>query len=278
VLSYIPSLKRVDEHTATATACHETSGDTPLGEFSDTIRLDDVSFSYDAEHPVLHHINLTIPRGESTAIVGPSGAGKTTVMDLIMRLLVPQSGDILVDGTSLRHIRLSDWRCQIGYVPQDASFFHATVAENIAWGFADASRGDVIDAAKLADSDEFIRGFPEGYDTIIGDRGMRMSGGQRQRLALARALVRKPSILVLDEATSALDAESEEKIQGAVDRLSGSVTVLIVTHRLAAVRGCSLIHVLDNGRLVESGSWDELLARNGQFATLVELQTLGSRV
>lgn len=277
LLSLIPGLMRVDEYTQTAIALREASGDSALSQFSHGIDLTDVSFAYDAEHPVLHHITLTIPHGESTAIVGPSGAGKTTVMDMIMGLLLPDSGDILVDGISLRDIRLSDWRRQIGYVPQDASFFHATVAENIAWGLEDASRSDVIAAATLADADEFIRRFPEGYDTVIGDRGMRMSGGQRQRLALARAIVRKPSILVLDEATSALDAESEEKVQLAVDRLAGSVTTLVVTHRLATVRGCSLIYVLDRGKLVESGSWEELLAQGGQFAELVELQSLASQ-
>jgi ABC-type multidrug transport system fused ATPase/permease subunit len=191
-----------------------------------------------------------------------------------MGLLLPDSGDVLVDGVSLRDLRLKHWRNQIGYVPQDASFFHATVAENIAWGFEGASRQDIIEAATLANADEFIRGFPDGYDTVIGDRGMRMSGGQRQRLGLARAIVRRPSILVLDEATSALDAEAEEKVQSAVDRLTGSLTVLIVTHRLATVRGCGLIHVLDDGRLVESGSWDELLQRKGKFSELVDLQSL----
>ena len=277
VLSLVPGIRRVEEYTAAAAALHEQSGGAPLGPFSDSITLADVSFEYDTDHPVLHHIDLVIPHGESTAIVGPSGAGKTTVMDMIMGLLLPGSGDILVDGVSLREIRLSDWRRQIGYVPQDASFFHATVAENIAWGLPEASRSDVIAAATLADADEFIRCFPEGYDTVIGDRGMRMSGGQRQRLALARAIVRKPSILVLDEATSALDAESEEKVRLAVDRLSGSVTTLIVTHRLATVRGCSLIYVLHNGGLVEFGSWNELMARKGHFADLVGLQSLESQ-
>jgi ABC-type multidrug transport system fused ATPase/permease subunit len=275
--SLIPGVMRADAYTAMATDSRETSGGRPLDQFSKAIELVDVSFSYDAEHPVLYSISLTIPCGGSTAIVGPSGAGKTTVMDLIMSLLLPQSGEILIDGASLRDVRLSDWRRQIGYVPQDASFFHATVAENIGWGAENVSRSDIVEAAKLAEADEFIRSFPEGYDTIIGDRGMRMSGGQRQRLALARAIVRNPSILVLDEATSALDARSEEKIQIAVDRLSASMTVLIVTHRLATVRGCSLIYVLDSGKLVESGSWNELLARNGQFAKLVELQSLGTR-
>ncbi len=274
ILSLVPGLRRVDEFTATASALHEKSGGAPLKELSDAIRLVDVSFAYDAEHAVLHHIDMTIPHGQSTAIVGPSGAGKTTVMDLIMGLVLPKSGDILVDGASLKDIHLADWRRQIGYVPQDASFFHATVAENIAWGVEGASREEIVEAAKLADADEFILCLPDGYDTIIGDRGVRLSGGQRQRLALARAIMRKPSILVLDEATSALDAESEAKVQHAVDRLTGSLTVLIVTHRLATVTGCNLIYVLDGGTLVESGTWDELLARKGQFADLVERQAL----
>jgi ATP-binding cassette subfamily C protein len=274
ILSLVPGLVRVDEYTEAAEALRERSGGAPLKKFSDAIRLDDVSYAYDSEHTVIHHIGLVIPHGQSTAIVGPSGAGKTTVMDLIMGLLLPESGDILVDGESLKDIHLNDWRRQIGYVPQDASFFHATVADNIAWGFEDASRDEVVEAAKLADADEFILCLPDGYDTIIGDRGVRLSGGQRQRLALARAIVRKPSILVLDEATSALDAESEAKVQHAVDRLTGSLTVLIVTHRLATVTGCDLIHVLDKGRLVESGTWDELLARKGRFAELVERQAL----
>lgn len=274
LLSLIPAVGRVDDYTAAAAASNEASGDAPLAEFSDSIRLDNVNYSYGPEHAVLRDVSLTIPHGTSTAIVGASGAGKTTVIDLIMGLLLPESGGVLVDGASLRDVRLKDWRRQIGYVPQDASFFHATVAENIAWGFEGASREDIVEAARLANADEFIRGFPDGYDTVIGDRGMRMSGGQRQRLGLARAIVRRPSILVLDEATSALDAESEEKVQSAVDRLSGSLTVLIVTHRLATVRGCGLIHVLEDGRLIESGSWDDLLSRKGRFAELVELQTL----
>lgn len=274
LLSLVPGLRQVDEYMATAVAMREESGSTPLGQFSDAVSLVDVSFSYDPEHPVLCHIDLAIPHGESTAIVGPSGAGKTTVMDLVMGLLLPQGGDILVDGTSLKDVRLLDWRRQIGYVPQDASFFHATVAENIAWGYQQASRDAVVAAAKLAHADEFVAGLPEGYDTIIGDRGVKLSGGQRQRLALARAIVRNPSILVLDEATSALDAEAEEKIQRAVDGLAGSMTILIVTHRLATVKGCHLIHVLEDGALVESGSWSQLLALKGRFAELVKLQNL----
>jgi ABC-type multidrug transport system fused ATPase/permease subunit len=274
LLSLIPALVRVDEYLDDAGSSPEQSGSLPLGVFSRAIEFDHVSFSYGPEHPVLRDVSLTIPHGGSTAIVGASGAGKTTAIDLIMGLLLPEAGEVLVDGTALRDVRLADWRRQIGYVPQDASFFHANVADNIAWGLEGASRADIEEAARLADADEFIRQFPQGYDTVIGDRGMRMSGGQRQRLGLARAMVRKPSILILDEATSALDAESEEKVQSAVERLAGSVTVLIVTHRLATVRGSGLIYVLDGGRLIESGTWDGLIAQRGKFAELVSLQSL----
>jgi ABC-type multidrug transport system fused ATPase/permease subunit len=276
VLSLIPGVKRVDSFTAQAVAMHEVSGTAPLSGLQETIELRDVSFSYE-EKPVLEHLSLTIPRGASTAIVGPSGSGKTTVMDLVMGLLTPGAGDVRIDGRSLRDVALRDWRRHIGYVPQDASFFHATVAENISWGVESATRNDVVDAAKLAHADEFVCELPQGYDTIIGDRGVRLSGGQRQRLALARAIVRQPAVLVLDEATSALDAESEEKIQHAVDGLAGSMTILTVTHRLSTVKGADLIHVLENGKLVESGSWGELLAAGGRFCELADMQTIGPR-
>jgi ABC-type multidrug transport system fused ATPase/permease subunit len=271
VLSYIPGVKRVDEYTAQAMASREATGGDPLPELSRAIDLRGVSFAY-GDQRVLDNVSLSVPRGKSTAIVGPSGSGKTTIMDL----LTPKSGEVCVDDASLSTVSIVDWRHQIGYVPQDASFFHATIAENISWGFEGATREEVIAAAKLAHADEFVSVLPDGYDTIIGDRGVRLSGGQRQRLALARAIVRKPAILILDEATSALDAESEEKIQRAVDGLAGAMTILTVTHRLATVKNADLIYVLERGKLVESGSWTELLATKGRFSELVEMQTLGA--
>lgn len=273
LLSLIPGLGRVDDFTSKARAEREdTDSGMALGPMRQSVSLKDVTFGYQVDRPVLSTVSIEVPQGKSTAIVGPSGAGKTTVMDLVMGLLVPDSGEVLVDGHSLGSVRLSDWRGQIGYVPQDASFFHTSVGENIAWGFPDATSRDVEEAAALAHAADFISDLPEGYDTLVGDRGVRLSGGQRQRLALARAIVRKPSVLILDEATSALDAEAERRVQQAVDGLAGSMTILIVTHRLATVRNCDVIHVIDTGRVVESGSWDGLSASGGRFAELAALQ------
>ncbi len=275
VLSLIPSLRRVDESTRIASSMREASGTQRLSQLQEAIGLEAVSFAY-VDNPVLHDLSLQIPCGSTTAIVGPSGSGKTTVMDLILGLLVPQSGDVTIDGVPLTAVRLADWRRQIGYVEQDSSFFHASVAENIGWGLDNVCLDDIKDAARLAHADEFIDELADGYGTIIGDRGVRLSGGQRQRLALARALVRKPAVLVLDEATSALDAKSEERVQRAVDDLAGRMTILTVTHRLATVKKASLIHVLENGSLVESGTWAELLARRGRFYELAEIQDLAT--
>lgn len=275
VLSFIPGLREVDSLTATAQAMKEHSGAEPLTAFRSQIDFCDVSFAYSPGTPILEHLDLSIPKGAAVAIVGPSGSGKTTIVDLMMGLLVPNSGEILVDGVPLTNIKLGDWRQRVGYVPQDAAFFHASVKDNIAWGNVNVSLEDIIEAARLAFADDFVAALPEGYDTIIGDRGVRLSGGQRQRLALARAVLRKPDILILDEATSALDAESEDKIQKAVDRLAESTTIVTVTHRLATVRGSSFVYLIENGELVESGSWDELVARRGRFRQLTELQGLG---
>jgi ABC-type multidrug transport system fused ATPase/permease subunit len=273
-LSLIPGVRRVDEYTANAQRLKEDSGSTPLGPLTREILLEDVSFAY-GETGIIQHVTLSIPRGASTAIVGPSGSGKTTLMDIVLGLLQPQSGRVLVDGVSLAGARMSDWRRQIGYVAQDSSFFHASIAENISMGRTGLTLADVQEASRLAHADEFVSDLPEGYDTLIGDRGVRLSGGQRQRLALARALAGRPSILVLDEATSALDAESEEKIQRAVDGLAGSMTILTVTHRLATVKNADLIYVLEDGVLAESGSWSSLLSANGRFSELVRMQSIG---
>jgi ATP-binding cassette subfamily C protein len=275
ILSLIPSLRSVDQFKANADAQREKEGALSVPEFQRGVRFKDVSFSYDSDKPLLHDINMDIPKGRRVAIVGPSGSGKTTLVDLLMGLMVPEDGDILIDDVSLKDVKLLSWRRQVGYVPQDAAFFHSSVRDNIAWGSETATVEQIVEAAKLAFAHEFVTELPQGYDTIIGDRGVRLSGGQRQRLALARAIVRRPSLLVLDEATSALDAESEDKIHRAVDRLAESTTVVTVTHRLSTVKGSDLIYVVEHGELIESGSWDELVAREGRFNELRELQGLG---
>lgn len=274
VLVLVPALEAIDRLTTEALAAKEVSGSGPVGSLRDGITLDHVDFEYHTEAPVLHDVSIDIPKGKTVAIVGPSGSGKTTIVDLLLGVLSPTGGAVRVDGTPLADLSLHAWRGRIGYVAQDSSFFHDTVRQNIRFGCADATDEQIAEAARLAFADGFIANLPDGYDTIIGDRGVRLSGGQRQRLALARAIVRHPDILVLDEATSALDAESEEKIQRAVEMLSKQMTVVIVTHRLATVRDADLIHFLENGRLVESGSWAQLVANGGRFDEMQAMQSL----
>lgn len=274
VLVLVPALRIVDDMTAEATAAKEESGVLSAPLLANAVTLDHVNFSYHEDSPVLQDLSLEIPRGSTVAIVGPSGSGKTTIVDLLLAVIAPTSGEVDVDGTPLTELDLSKWRHQIGYVAQDSSFFYDTVRQNIAFGCLDATDEKIEEAARLAYADGFIEGLPDGYETIIGDRGVRLSGGQRQRLALARAIVRQPEILILDEATSALDSESEQKIQTAVDQLAQHMTVVIVTHRFSTVRNADVIHFLEYGKLVESGSWDELLAKGGRFSEMQGRQSL----
>jgi ATP-binding cassette subfamily C protein len=272
-LSLIPGLVLTDRITAEAATMVEYSGDTRVGRLQRSLALDDVSFGY-GDKPILRHVSLGVPAGKTVGLVGASGSGKTTIVDLILGLMQPDSGAVVVDGENLASLNVHDWRAGVGYVAQDSSFFHDTIAENVRFGFPGATREDVEEACRMAFAEEFVLAMPEGYDTMIGDRGVKVSGGQRQRLALARALVRKPELLILDEATSALDAESEGKIQRAVDRLAESITIIIVTHRLATVRNADVIHVLEHGVLVESGTWDELVSNHGRFYDLQLQQRL----
>ena len=274
VLVLVPAMQVVDKVTAEAEAAKEVSGAEAVPPLSTSVIFEDVSYRYSEGAPVLEGVSLAIPKGATVAVVGPSGSGKTTIVDLLLGVIVPSAGVVRVDDTPLTDLELPAWRNHIGYVAQDSMFFHDTVKQNIRFGSRDATDEQIAEAAKLAFADEFINALPEGYDTIIGDRGVRLSGGQRQRLALARAIVRRPEILILDEATSALDAESEQRIQVAVDQLAQHMTVVIVTHRYATVRNADVIHFLEHGRIVESGSWEELLARAGRFAEMQDKQSL----
>jgi ATP-binding cassette subfamily C protein len=276
MLSNIPAMRAVDSLDAVAIAAREPSGVGVVHSLERTITFEQVEFAYGPAAPVLADMSMEIPRGKTTAIVGPSGSGKTTIIDLILGLLAATGGVVLVDDVPLDELDLPAWRGRIGYVAQDGSTFHDTVSANIRLGSPGATDEQVREAARLAFADEFIGRLPEGYDTIVGDRGVRLSGGQRQRIALARALIRKPDILILDEATSALDAESEEKIQEAVRRISGGTTVIVVTHRLATVRDADTIHFLEHGRIAESGSWSELVAAGGRFADMQAQQDLSA--
>lgn len=236
------------------------------------LTFDKVDFSY-GDTPTLQGISLRITPGQTIAFVGGTGGGKSTLVKLLLRFYEPTRGKVLLDGRAINELDLQALRRCIGYVAQDSFLADATAAQNIAYGLSDVSREDVVAAAVAAEAHEFISELPNGYDTEVGERGQKLSGGQRQRIALARAIVRNPRILVLDEATSAVDNETEAAIQRSLDRLVVGRTSLIIAHRLSTVRRADCIHVLDAGRIVESGTHDELLARGGQYAALWRLQT-----
>lgn len=239
------------------------------------IRFEQVTFGYEdnGRAPVIWNLDLTIKARQTTALVGPSGAGKSTIADLVTGLLVPDQGRVLVDGMPLGPERMRAWRDQIGYVSQDPFLFHDTVRANLLWSRPDASDEEINQVMRWAAAEEFVLGLPKGLATILGDRGVLVSGGERQRLALARALLRRPSLLILDEAMSNVDSENERQIQSAVERLHGQMTILVITHRLSTIRNADVIYVLEQGRLVESGTWDALVAEeNGRFRALCAAQ------
>jgi ATP-binding cassette subfamily B protein len=236
------------------------------------LAFEDVDFAY-GDTPTLQGISLRIEPGETIAFVGSTGGGKSTLVKLLLRFYEPTRGKILLDGKPIDALELQALRRCIGYVAQDSFLADATAAQNISYGLAEVSRAAVIAAAEAAEAHEFISALPNGYDTEVGERGQKLSGGQRQRIALARAIVRNPRILVLDEATSAVDNETEAAIQRSLDRLVVGRTSLIIAHRLYTVRRADCIHVLDRGRIVESGRHDELVARGGVYAGLWRLQT-----
>jgi len=231
-----------------------------------------ISFHYIPGTPVLSDISFTIDPGEMVAFVGSTGSGKSTLLDLIPRFYDVTGGAILIDGVDIRDVTLKSLRRQIGIVNQDVLLFHDTIWRNIAYGRPDAGHDEIVQAARTAHAHEFIVQQDNGYDTMVGDRGGSLSGGQKQRIAIARALITNPSILILDEAASALDTESEALVQKAIDRLHGEMTILVVAHRLSTIRKADRIFVLEQGRIVESGTRDELLSRQGRFKRLHEMQ------
>ncbi len=242
-------------------------------QFEREVVYEDVHFAYDSDEPVLRGVSFEVKRGEVVALVGPSGAGKSTIVDLLPRFYRPHKGRITVDGVDVAEIRLESLRNLLGVVSQETVIFHDTVRANIAYGGLDRYSQEEIEAAvNAANAQEFIERLPDGYDTLLGDRGVRLSGGQRQRIAIARALLRDPPLLILDEATSALDTESERLVQGAIDRLMASRTVIVVAHRLSTIQGADKIIVLDDGRIVESGRHDDLLTRDGPYRRLYQMQ------
>jgi ATP-binding cassette, subfamily B, bacterial len=246
-------------------------------DFKGEIEFDRVSFGYDNARPVLRDLSLRIRPGQFVALVGPTGGGKSTLAALIPRFYEPQSGRVKIDGQDIRRFTVNSLRGQISFVLQDTLLFHAPVWRNIAYGKPDASREEIIRAARLANAHEFIERMSEGYDTMIGERGVTLSGGQRQRIAIARAIIRNSPILILDEPSSGLDAASEELVMDAVKRLMAGKTAIVIAHRLASVRDADVIFVLKEGRIVESGAHGQLLARGGLYSQLFETQFKSER-
>ena len=242
------------------------------------IKLRNVSLRYSPElEPALTNINLTLPKGQTIALVGSSGAGKSSIADLLAGLYEPTEGEILVDGTNLATFDLVSWQQRLGVVSQDTFLFNATIAENIAFGTPGINRQDIEKVAEQAQAARFIRELPAGFETLVGERGYRLSGGQRQRLSLARAILRDPELLILDEATSALDSESERLVQQAIDRFERKHTVLVIAHRLSTIVNADLICVLANGEIVEKGTHSELISLDGRYAALWSQQAMQSK-
>jgi subfamily B ATP-binding cassette protein MsbA len=266
--------ERIDEILQSKSRIKEHPRAYPLPSVKGRVKFENVSFSYNEMMPVLQNLDFEVMPTETVALVGLSGTGKTTIINLLLRFYDPSSGRITMDGINICEVNLSSLRSQIGLVSQDLILFNDTVRNNIAYGQEDISLEKVVEAAKAAEAHDFIIKLPQGYDSSIGEKGTLLSSGQRQRLAIARVLLKDSPVLIFDEATSALDSESEKLIQTALDNIMKDRTVFIIAHRLSTVRSADRIFVVDGGRIAENGTHDELLEKNGIYRKLYDLQFL----
>jgi ABC-type multidrug transport system fused ATPase/permease subunit len=268
----LASMERIDKILNADNPIKDPANPVDINPQGGAISYRNVTFAYN-EVPVINNVTLDIPSGATVALVGQSGSGKSTLADLLPRFYDVDKGEVTVDGTDIRQYRVHDLRAVMGNVNQEAILFNDTIYNNITFGVKNATRQQVEEAARIANAHEFIIATEDGYDTIIGDRGCRLSGGQRQRLSIARAILKNPPILILDEATSALDSESEHLVQEALDRLMKDRTTLVIAHRLSTIKNASMICVMHEGRIVERGTHDQLIALNGYYKRLVDMQT-----
>jgi ABC-type multidrug transport system fused ATPase/permease subunit len=269
----LPYLKTVLDYKLTVSENRETDDGTENFKFNDLIEFKNVNFSYEADKEILSNLNFTIKKGEIIGLIGESGSGKTTVTDLLLHLFKPTSGEILIDKKNIDSIKLSDWRKNISYVPQDIFLLNDTIENNIKFYDDSVLEKNIIEAAKIANIYDFIRELPEKFKTEVGERGIKLSGGQRQRIVLARALARKPEILILDEATSAIDTESEALIQNSISNLRGKMTIFVIAHRLSTILNSDRLLVLENGRIIEEGNPKQLLeSKDSHFYKIYNIE------
>ena len=267
------SITRVMDLLDTTINIHSGDIALPLSSIKGEISLNNITFAYNQREPVIKNLSLHIPAGQTIAIVGATGSGKSTLVKLLLRLYEIESGNITLDGRDIKDIVLWDLRRGIGLVSQDVFLFHGTVRDNISYGSPDATSTQIVEAARIAEAEQFIEELPQRYDTVVGERGQKLSGGQKQRIAIARAILKDPPILILDEATSAVDNETEAAIARSLEKITQNRTTIAIAHRLSTIRHSDCIYVMDYGQLIERGTHEELLAQNGVYANLWRVQT-----
>jgi len=272
--NFYPSYEQIKRLRENAKQLKQITGSRIFEGIANGIIFENVSFAYPGCKNVLNHINAKIPKGKMIAFVGESGAGKSTLIDMLMGFHEPSTGKVKIDNIPIENFDISSLRHKIGYVPQEELLFNASIRDNLLWSNNEASEIDIINACKLARAHEFIQNCSNGYDTIVGDRGVRLSGGEIQRIALARAILRKPELLILDEATSSLDSNSEQLIQQSIETIAKYTTIVVIAHRLSTIKNADYVYILSNGTIVEEGNYGELTKKGGLFAQMVQKQML----